>query len=142
VESLAVDTASMKSVEPVATTMSPPVAPRVGPSKEVARLSADLEGLLREAQMREKAPNGMLKCPACGAILAPTRDRRLRTHDDPVKGVRCDASRTPAPGAKASPGKVGKPPKAAKAGKPAKAARPAKPSQAAAPAKPPARRKP
>lgn len=73
-------------------------APKVGPSKAVARLSEDLERLLVEQQLKEKAPKGKAKCPKCGAILEPTRNKRVRTHDDPVKGVRCEASKTLLPG--------------------------------------------
>ena len=68
---------------------------KVGPSKAVARLSEDLERLLVEAQMKEKAPPGKVKCPACGLALEPTRNKRVRTHDDPVGGARCEASKQP-----------------------------------------------
>jgi hypothetical protein len=70
-------------------------AVRVGPSKDIVRLSEELERLLRDEQLRQKAPKGKAKCPTCGAILEPTRNRRVRTHDDPVGGRRCDASGQP-----------------------------------------------
>ena len=69
--------------------------PKVGPSKAVARLSQDLERLLADAQLKQKAPKGMAKCPLCGAILEPTRNKKVRTHDNPVKGARCEASGQP-----------------------------------------------
>ncbi|MEK6975813.1 MAG: hypothetical protein AABY18_05675 [Candidatus Thermoplasmatota archaeon] len=68
---------------------------KVGPSKDVVRLSEELEALLAVDQLRRKAPKGMAKCPLCGVILVPTRNRRVRTHDNPVKGARCDASKQP-----------------------------------------------
>ena len=68
---------------------------RVGPSKEVVRLSEELERMVRQEQLKQKAPKGKAKCPLCGAILEPTRNRRVRTHDDPVGGARCEASRQP-----------------------------------------------
>ena len=65
---------------------------RIGPSKDVVRLSEELERMLAAEQLAQKAPKGKAKCPLCGAILEPTRNRKVRTHDDPVKGRRCDAS--------------------------------------------------
>lgn len=70
-------------------------AVKVGPSKDVVRLSEQLESLMREEQRRQKAPKGKVKCPLCGAILLPTRTKRVRTHDDPVGGARCEASKRP-----------------------------------------------
>lgn len=63
--------------------------------KAVPGLSKDLAELLREQQLAEKAPEGMAKCPLCGAIIAPTRTKKVRTHDDPLKGARCAASNRP-----------------------------------------------
>ena len=68
---------------------------KVGPSKDVVRLSEALEGMMREEQRKQKAPKGKAKCPLCGAILEPTRNKRVRTHDDPVGGARCEASKQP-----------------------------------------------
>jgi hypothetical protein len=99
-------TASAKSVKPVA----PPVRKVVKPTKPKAvgkparpavppeklpSLSQELEGLLADEQKRQKAPEGMVKCPACGLPIAPTRNKKVRTHDNPVKGARCEASNKP-----------------------------------------------
>jgi hypothetical protein len=67
--------------------------------KAVPGLSKALEGLLQEDQMRQAAPAGMVKCPLCGLPLAPTRNRKVRTHENPLTGARCPASGTPWPSA-------------------------------------------
>lgn len=77
--------------------------PKVGPSKDVVRLSEDLERLLREEQRKGKVPAGMDKCPVCGIAVEPTRVAKVRTHDDPLTGARCEGSQRPwsdFPGAK------------------------------------------
>jgi hypothetical protein len=71
--------------------------PRPPQPKAVPGLSRALEDLLQEEQMRQEAPAGMVKCPLCGLPLAPTRNRKVRTHDNPVRGERCPASGTPWP---------------------------------------------
>lgn len=68
---------------------------KVGPSKDVVRLSEELEKMMLAEQLRQKAPKGKAKCPLCGAILEPTRNHRVRTHDNPVGGARCEASKQP-----------------------------------------------
>ena len=68
---------------------------KVGPSKDIVRLSEELERMMLEEQLRQKAPKGKAKCPLCGAILEPTRNKRVRTHDNPVGGRRCEASGQP-----------------------------------------------
>ena len=78
----------------------PPPAPKpkgkpAPPKKAIPGLSKDLAELLREQQLAEKAPEGMVKCPLCGAIIAPTKTKKVRTHDDPLKGARCEASNQP-----------------------------------------------
>lgn len=61
--------------------------------QEVAKLSEALEDLLLEDQRKARAPKGMAKCPACGAIIAPTQTKRIRVHEsNPYEHVRCDAS--------------------------------------------------
>lgn len=67
--------------------------------KAVPGLSKALEDLLQEEQLRQAAPAGMVKCPQCGLPLAPTRNRKVRTHDNPLTGARCPASGTPWPSA-------------------------------------------
>jgi hypothetical protein len=37
----------------------------------------------------------MVKCPLCGLALPPTRNRKVRTHDNPLTAARCPASGTP-----------------------------------------------
>lgn len=60
---------------------------------EVAKLSEALQGLLLEDQRKARAPKGMAKCPLCGAIVAPTKTKRIRVHhDDPYARTRCPAS--------------------------------------------------
>lgn len=68
---------------------------KVGPSKDVVRLSEELERMMLAEQLKQKAPKGKTKCPLCGAILEPTRNKRVRTHDNPVGGARCEASKQP-----------------------------------------------
>jgi hypothetical protein len=60
---------------------------------EVARLSEGLHDLLLEDERKARAPRGMAKCPACGAIIEPTKNKRIRTHEsDPLLHERCAAS--------------------------------------------------
>lgn len=73
---------------------TPATAPAV-PKKAIPGLSRDLAALLREQQLAQKAPEGMAKCPLCGAIVEPTRTKKVRTHDDPLTGARCEASNRP-----------------------------------------------
>lgn len=61
--------------------------------EEVARLSMQLERALMDAQRKARAPRGMVKCPLCGAAIAPTKNGRIRVHhDSPVSMERCPAS--------------------------------------------------
>jgi hypothetical protein len=71
-----------------------PRRPAVAPEK-LPGLSQELGALLADEQKRQKAPEGMVKCPACGLPLQPTRNKRVRTHDDPLKAARCEASNRP-----------------------------------------------
>ncbi|HUR25745.1 MAG TPA: hypothetical protein VM327_07015 [Candidatus Thermoplasmatota archaeon] len=71
-----------------------PARPAVPPEK-LPGLSLELGALLADEQKRQKAPEGMVKCPACGLALQPTRNKRVRTHDDPLKASRCEASNKP-----------------------------------------------
>ena len=66
------------------------------PSAKVAALSeAILESLLA-SQKKAPAPQGLLKCPRCGAAVEPTKNGRIRTHDaDPYERLRCPASGRP-----------------------------------------------
>ena len=79
----------------------PPPAPKAKakpnavPKKAIPSLSKDLAALLREQQMAQPAPEGMAKCPLCGAIIEPTKTKKVRTHDDPLSGARCAASNRP-----------------------------------------------
>lgn len=60
---------------------------------EVARLSIELERAMIDAQRRARAPPGKIKCPLCGAAIAPTKNGRIRVHhDSPVSMERCPAS--------------------------------------------------
>jgi hypothetical protein len=82
---------------------APPARKRAAPapprpavaSEKLPGLSQELGALMAEEQKRRKAPEGMVKCPACGLALQPTRNKRVRTHDDPLKGTRCEASNRP-----------------------------------------------
>lgn len=60
---------------------------------EIAKLSRELEALMVESQLRQKVPKGMAQCPECGALIEPTANRRIRTHDNPVGGLHCEASK-------------------------------------------------
>lgn len=60
---------------------------------DVARLSERLREALLQDQREEKAPPGLVKCPACGAAIAPTKNGQIRVHEsDPYEKVRCEAS--------------------------------------------------
>lgn len=61
-------------------------------TKPVPKLSRELMDLMTQAQLDEPAPAGKTKCPRCGVILEPMKVRKVRTHDDPLKGARCEAS--------------------------------------------------
>lgn len=61
-------------------------------TKPVPKLSRELIDLLAQEQRDAPAPAGMVKCPLCGLALEPMKVRKVRTHDDPVKGERCAAS--------------------------------------------------
>jgi len=64
--------------------------------EDVALLSERLHEALLADQKRERAPRGKDKCPLCGAILEPTKNGRVRTHEaDPYEGERCPASARP-----------------------------------------------
>ena len=59
----------------------------------IARLSERLEDLLLEDQRKARAPKGMAKCPRCGAIVAITKNKRIKVHEsNPYEYERCDAS--------------------------------------------------
>lgn len=66
-------------------------------TKPVPKLSRELLDLLAQEQRDAPAPKGMVKCPLCGLPVAPMKARKVRTHDDPVKGERCAASGTKLP---------------------------------------------
>lgn len=61
-------------------------------TKPVPKLSRELMDLMRQAQLDQPAPPGMAKCPRCGAILEAMKVRKVRTHDNPLTGARCEAS--------------------------------------------------
>lgn len=61
-------------------------------NKPVPKLSRELLDLLAQEQRDQKAPAGKTKCPRCGVILAPMKIRKVRTHDNPLSGTRCEAS--------------------------------------------------
>lgn len=83
-------------VPTVKTPAEPERKPKPAQPKAIPGLSKALEGLLAEEQLRQAAPAGMVKCPLCGLPLAPTKTRKVRTHDNPLTGGRCPASGTPA----------------------------------------------
>lgn len=89
--------ARVPKVPTVKAPADPERKPKPPQPKAVPGLSRALEDLLKEEQLRAAAPAGMVKCPLCGLPLAPTRNRKVRTHDDPVTGGRCPASGTPWP---------------------------------------------
>jgi hypothetical protein len=77
----------------------PPPTPRPAPPKRTAtavKASNDvgkkLLAMLADSQKAAPAPLGMVKCPVCGTPIEPTRNQRIRTHDDPLKVERCPAS--------------------------------------------------
>lgn len=75
--------------------MSPvPRAERPQAEREkIALLSEKLHETLLEDQRKAKARKGMAKCPACGAIVAPTKNKRIRKHEsDPYEHEVCEAS--------------------------------------------------
>jgi hypothetical protein len=80
-----------------------PAAARAVPKKAIPGMSRELEDLMLREQKEQKAPEGMAKCPLCGIIIAPTRNKKVRTHDNPVKGARCEASNQPWAGFKERP---------------------------------------
>jgi hypothetical protein len=92
---LAGDSSAKARVRISAAPKPPATAAKVGPSKSVAALSEDLGKVLRDEQMRQAAPEGMEKCPLCGAIVEATRTKKVRTHDDPLTGMRCEGSGKP-----------------------------------------------
>jgi len=60
---------------------------------DVADLSRQLQDLLMEDQRKARAPRGMAKCPLCGAIIEPTKTKRIRVHESsPYTHERCPAS--------------------------------------------------
>lgn len=60
---------------------------------DVPHLSHKLEDLLLEDQRKARAPKGMAKCPACGTVVAPTKNGRIRVHmSNPFTRERCEAS--------------------------------------------------
>lgn len=61
-------------------------------TKPVPKLSRELMDLLAEAQRDAPAPKGMTKCPRCGVAVAPMKIKKVRTHDNPLTGARCEAS--------------------------------------------------
>ena len=61
-------------------------------TKPVPKLSRELIDLLAQEQRDAPAPKGLVKCPLCGVPVQPMKARKVRTHDDPVKGARCAAS--------------------------------------------------
>lgn len=69
-------------------------APAV-PRKAIPGMSKELADLMRQQQLSAAAPEGKVKCPLCGAPVEPTKTKKVRTHDDPLKGVRCEASNRP-----------------------------------------------
>ena len=77
---------------------TPPREKRPEKARAVAaaqKLSHELEDLLIQAQKSQPAPEGMAKCPLCGAVVAPTKTKKVRTHDNPLTGKRCEASNRP-----------------------------------------------
>ena len=103
-----------------------PSRPAKGPTdSRIARLSHNLEALLRADIKGQKVPAGMAQCPECGTAIEPTRTGAVRTHFDPLTGMRCSASKRkwavfgksppkPRPPAKKAPKAPKKTPKAAK----------------------------
>lgn len=82
-----------------------PAKPRVVPerperkagarhTKPVPKLSRELLDLLAQEQRDQPAPAGKTKCPRCGLPLVTMKVRKVRTHDNPLTGTRCEASGT------------------------------------------------
>lgn len=71
-----------------------PMPPKRTPQamKASDELSRSLMGLLEESQRKQAAPLGMVKCPVCGTPVEPTRNQRIRTHDNALLVQRCPAS--------------------------------------------------
>jgi len=90
--------------------------PKPVPTAKTVDLSKQLLGLLADSQKKAPAPLGMVKCPVCGTPIAPTRNQRIRTHDDPLKVARCEGSgqRWELFGAQPAPAKSAAEPKAVK----------------------------
>lgn len=87
-----------KAAKPAPAPKPGPAAPRAKsavPPEKMPGLSQELGALLADEQRRQKAPEGMVKCPTCGLALEPTRNKRVRTHDDPLRAGRCEASNKP-----------------------------------------------
>lgn len=89
---IAVKDDAARDVPPRVVPERPSRRPGARHTKQVPSLSREILDLLAQEQRDRPAPKGMAKCPLCGAIIAPTKNRRVRTHDDPVKGERCVAS--------------------------------------------------
>lgn len=82
-----------------------PAKPRVAPerperkigarhTKPVPKLSRELLDLLAQEQRDQPAPAGKTKCPRCGLAVVAMKVRKVRTHDNPLTGARCEASGT------------------------------------------------
>lgn len=65
-------------------------------TKPVPKLSKELMDLMAQAQHDAPAPAGMAKCPRCGVAIVPMKIKKVRTHDNPLTGARCEASGQPA----------------------------------------------
>lgn len=64
-------------------------------TKPVPKLSRELMDLMAQAQQDAPAPKGMTKCPRCGVAVVPMKIKKVRTHDNPLTGARCEASGQP-----------------------------------------------
>lgn len=89
---IAVKGDAAREVPPRVVPERPPRRPGARHTKPVPKLSRELMDLMAQAQLDQAAPPGKTKCPRCGVILEPMKVRKVRTHDDPLKGARCEAS--------------------------------------------------
>jgi hypothetical protein len=71
------------------------MASTMNPNPTALAASQRLLAMMQDAQRHGKPPAGLVKCPACGTPVEPTRTKKVRTHVDPLKATRCPASGRP-----------------------------------------------
>src|SRR5687768_14840794 len=90
----------------------------VGVTPDMMDLNRQLEDLLLKDQRDQRPGPGLVQCPVCGVSLLPTKNKRVRVHDNPLKARRCEASKKPwsafrkrpeRPGAKKRSGRTKRP---------------------------------